>query len=145
MIHVLKVIVGRESVVAEAIEKAAKNRNLDIKAIFYTQEMKGYVFVEGNKDQLMDLIKEIQPIRGYLQPTTLEELKKYLFPQEAKIEIDIGDIVEVIGGPFKGERGRVSNIDFGKREITIDFLESAVPLPLTLSFEMVRVVEKAKK
>ena len=144
-IHVLKVAVGRESVVADALRSLAKGRNFDIKAIFYTQEIKGYIFVEGDRDQIIEAIKEIPPVRGYLQTISIEEIKKYFSYKEARIDIEENDIVEVIGGPFKGERGKVVRIDKIKREVVIELIEATVALPLTLSLEMVRVIEKAKK
>ena len=55
------------------------------------------------------------------------------------------DIVEIIGGPFKGEKGRVVRYDKVKREITIELLEVAVPIPVTVSVEFVKLLEKAKK
>lgn len=62
-----------------------------------------------------------------------------------EIELKAKDIVEIIGGPFKGERGRVVRYDKVKREITIELLEVAVPIPVTVSVEFVKLLEKSKK
>ncbi|MEM5832052.1 MAG: transcription elongation factor Spt5 [Candidatus Aenigmatarchaeota archaeon] len=144
MFHVLKVAVGREFVVAEYIKNMAISRNLDIKSIFFTREVKGYVFVEGNLDQLLDILKEIPPARGVVESITINDLEKYMEVKKEKVKINVGDIVEIIGGPFKGERGKVTKIDPVKREVVISLLEVPTILPLTLSFELVRVIEKSQ-
>ncbi|MCS7123414.1 MAG: transcription elongation factor Spt5 [Candidatus Aenigmarchaeota archaeon] len=144
MFHILKVAVGREFVVAEYIRNMAISRSLDIKSIFFTREVKGYVFVEGNLEQLFDILKEIPPVRGVVQSITINELEKYMKVKKETVEIKVGDIVEIIGGPFKGEKGRVSKVDTVKKEVVISLLEVPTPLPLTLSFELVRIVERAQ-
>ncbi|MEM5811757.1 MAG: transcription elongation factor Spt5 [Candidatus Aenigmatarchaeota archaeon] len=144
MFHVLKVAIGRELVVSEYIKNMAISRNLDIKSIFFTREVKGYVFVEGNLDQLLDILKEIPPARGVVQSITINDLEKYMEVKKEKVEINVGDIVEIIGGPFKGEKGKVTKIDSVKREVVISLLEVPTILPLTLSFELVRVIEKSQ-
>jgi transcriptional antiterminator NusG len=50
--------------------------------------------------------------------------------------------VEVIGGPFKGERGKVIRYDKLKRELTVEFIEVAVPIPVTISVEFVKLLKK---
>jgi transcriptional antiterminator NusG len=62
-----------------------------------------------------------------------------------EIEVDVGDIVEVIGGPFKGEKGKVVRYDKAKREIVIELLEVTVPIPITVSVEFVKVVKKVER
>jgi ribosomal protein L24 len=62
-----------------------------------------------------------------------------------RIKIDKGDIVEIIGGPFKGEKGRIERIDKVKDEVTIELLEASIPIPVTISTEFVKIVKKEKK
>jgi transcriptional antiterminator NusG len=56
--------------------------------------------------------------------------------------IDEGTIVELIAGPFKGEKAVVKRVDSGKEEITVELYESIVPIPITVRGDNVRVVEK---
>ncbi len=53
-----------------------------------------------------------------------------------------GNIVEVIAGPFKGEKARVQRIDEGKEEVTVELFEAMVPIPITVRGDHVRVLEK---
>jgi transcriptional antiterminator NusG len=57
-------------------------------------------------------------------------------PQEIKLEA--GDKVEVVGGPFKGEEAEIDRIDEANQEATIKLLEAAVPIPVTISVELLR-------
>jgi len=43
-----------------------------------------------------------------------------------------GDIVELIAGPFKGEKARVQRIDEGKDQVTVELYEATVPIPVTV-------------
>ena len=74
--------------------------------------------------------------------TTLEELKPHLTPPPAVSGIEEGNIVEVISGPFKGEKARVQRIDQSKEEVTVELFEAMVPIPITVRGDHVRVLEK---
>ena len=64
-------------------------------------------------------------------------------PKKAEIELNDGDIVEVIGGPFKGEKGKVKRYDETKGEVTIELIEVTVPIPVTVNAGLVKVIEKS--
>ena len=55
-----------------------------------------------------------------------------------------GDLVELVNGPFKGEKARVQQIDQAKEEITVELIEAMVPIPVTVKGDSVRVIEKEK-
>ena len=54
-----------------------------------------------------------------------------------------GDIVEITGGPFKNEKGKITRVDEAKEEVTLELLEAAIPIPITVSIDSVRVLETA--
>jgi transcriptional antiterminator NusG len=144
-IYSIKTIIGRENVVIEAIANKAKMENLDIKAIVHPEEIRGYVFIEGELRDIENVIREIPHARGIIRkPLSVEELKKFLQPKQVVIELNEGDIIEVIGGPFKGEKGKVKRFDEVKSEVTIELIEVTVPIPVTVNAGLVKVIEKAK-
>ena len=51
MIFSVKTIIGRENVALDAISSKAKIDNLNIKALVRPEEIRGYVFVEGDPDR----------------------------------------------------------------------------------------------
>lgn len=143
MIYVVKTIIGRENVVIESMAAKAKVQGLDIKSFVHPEEIRGYVFVEGELKNIQEIIREIPHARGILnKPVPVSEIKRFLEPKKREIEINEGDIVEVIGGPFKGEKGRVSRFDKDKGEVTIELIEVTVPIPITVNAQLVTVIQK---
>ncbi|HEX2065409.1 MAG TPA: transcription elongation factor Spt5, partial [Candidatus Thermoplasmatota archaeon] len=61
----------------------------------------------------------------------------------AVAKIAEGDIVELVSGPFRGEKAKVTRVDDTKEEITVELIESMVPIPITVKGEHVRVLEKS--
>ena len=64
---------------------------------------------------------------------------------KAQINIEKGDIVEIISGPFKRENARVSRIDQQKDEVIVELLEAAVPIPITVRIDSVKVIRRDKE
>ena len=144
MIYAVRTIIGREEIVLESLANKAKKEKIPIKALVHPEELKGYVFVEGDLKDVQEVVKDVMNVRGLIRtPIKIEELQKFLKPREVKIELKQGDIVEVISGPFKGTKGKVTRFDEIKREITIEPLETPVPIPITISVEFVKIVKRA--
>ena len=64
--------------------------------------------------------------------------------EQAKTEVNIrkNDIVEIITGPFKREKAKVVRIDQVKEEVIVELLEAAVPIPITVSLDSVKVIRR---
>jgi len=145
MIYAVKTIIGRENVVLESMKGKAKARNLNIKSMAHPEEIRGYVFVEGELKDVEIMIKEIPHARGVLRKgVPISDIKRFLEPKKVEIKINDGDIVEVIGGPFKGEKGKVTRFDSVKSEVTIELIEVTVPIPVTVNAGLVKVIKKAE-
>jgi len=144
-IYAIKTIIGRENVVLEAMAGRARASGLFIKAMVSPEEIKGYVFVEGDLKDIENLIKEIPHARGLLRNSVpISDLKKFLESKKTEILINEGDIVEVIGGPFKGEKGKVTRFDSMKSEVTMELIEVTVPIPVTVNAGLVKVIKKVE-
>jgi len=146
MIYTVKTVVGRENITTELIAAKAKTEGLRISALIHPEEIKGYVFVEGEIEDIEKSVQAIPHVRGLIKkPVEIKNIKRFLRPMEVEVELDVGDVVEVIGGPFKGEKGKVVRYNKIKRECTIELVEVTVPIPLTVSVDLVKVLEKAGK
>jgi len=146
MIYTVKTVVGRENIVLDVITAKIKSQNLNIQALVHPEEIKGYIFVEGEIKEIEKAVQMVPHVRGLIKaPIELKQIQRFLEPKTVEIELVKGDIVEIIGGPFKGERGKVSRYDKTKRDATIELLEVAVPIPITIRVEFVKILEKAKK
>jgi transcriptional antiterminator NusG len=145
MIYTVKTVVGRENIVIDSLASKAKTQTLDIKALVHPEEIKGYVFVEGDIKDIEKVVQMVPHVRGLIKsPVEISQLQRFLQPKTVEISLDKGDIVEVIGGPFKGEKGKVTRYDKVKREVTIELLEVTVPIPVTVSVEFIKLLEKVK-
>ncbi len=146
MIYTVKTVVGRENIVMETIASKVKSQNLNIQSLVHPEEIKGYVFVEGDIKDIEKVVQMIPHVRGLIKtPVEIKEIQRFLQPKTVEIELNVGDVVEIIGGPFKGEKGKVVRYDKAKREVTIELLEVTVPIPVTVSAEFVKMLEKASK
>lgn len=145
MIYTVKTVVGRENIVADSMSFKSKTESLNIVSIVHPEEIKGYIFVEGDLRDIEKALQLVPHIRGIIKkPVDIEHIRRFLQPRKVEVDLDVKDTVEVIGGPFKGERGRVTRYDRTKREITIELLDVAIPIPITVSVEFVKLLERAK-
>lgn len=143
MIYTIKTVVGRENIVLDSIAAKIKSQGLNVQALVHPEEIKGYVFVEGEIREVEKSVQMVPHVRGLIKtPIDLNQIQRFLEPRTVEIELGKGDVVEIIGGPFKGERGKVVRYDKIKREATIELLEVTVPIPLTISVEFVKILEK---
>ena len=161
-IFAVKTSIGHEKIVADMIAARAKKRDAQVYAILSPQKLRGYVLVEGKGiEQLRTLLKGLPKVRGVVhseehkpragqkaEPRTgiaLDDIVSQLEPSSTVEGINEGDIVELISGPFKGEKARVEQIDKSKEEITVALIEAIVKIPVTVKGEAVRILEKEKE
>jgi transcriptional antiterminator NusG len=146
MITTIRTTVGRENAVIETLTSKVKNSGLNVKAIFHPGELKGYLFLEGEIEDINKLIKGVPHVKGIIRKeVTMGDIKKFLEVKKIEIKMNRGDIIEVTGGPFKNERGKVTRVDEAKEELTIELLDAAIPIPITIPMESTRIIEAAEK
>jgi transcriptional antiterminator NusG len=140
----VKTQIGYERTVADTLNSRAKD--LGVLSILCPATLRGYVLVEAmNTDRLQETVRGIKRARGVVVgEMRLDEIEHYLTPKALVSGIVEGDIVELIAGPFKGEKARVQHIDENKEEITVELFEALVPIPVTVKGDSVRVLEKEK-
>lgn len=145
-IMILKTQIDQERSVVDSLNAKALLGEKDIYAILSPSNLRGYIFVEGmNTDRMREKARDIRKARSFIGgDTTLMEIDHYLTPLSTVVGIAEGDLVELISGPFKGEKARVQHIDQGKEEIRVELIEAMVPIPLTVNGDSVRVIEKER-
>jgi transcription termination/antitermination protein NusG len=143
-IYALKTTINQEKSVGQDIAHKAGKHKVGVVAVLSPPELRGYVLIEAyDRDALEKLVKGIKHARGLVQgETALAEVEHFLTPKPAVAGIAEGDIVELVAGPFKGERARVQRIDAAKEEITVELFEAMVPIPVTVRGDNVRVLQK---
>ncbi|MEM2192782.1 MAG: transcription elongation factor Spt5 [Candidatus Hadarchaeales archaeon] len=147
-IYALKTTVGQEKTTADMIAARASNFNLPVHAIFVPSDIKGYIFIEakGGKPTLERVRSGVKHARGIVSgEVNISEIEQFFTPKPSVTGMEVGDVVELIAGPFRGERARITRIDEGKEEITVELLESTVPIPVTVRGDTVKVIQKKEE
>jgi transcriptional antiterminator NusG len=147
-IFAVKTSIGHEKMVANWLAQRVRKRKASVYAILSPPKLRGYLLLEGvkNKEALQDLIKGVQHARSVVEgATSLDEIEHFLTPKPLVSGIEEGDVVEIIAGPFKGEKAKVTQIDESKEEITVELFEAMVSIPVTIRGDHVRILEKENK
>jgi transcription termination/antitermination protein NusG len=135
---------GYEREVADTLLARAEEKPDVLFALLVPAALRGYVFAEGMSfEGVHEMLKGIRKARGLVQgETTLKEVEPLLVPKITVEGFVEGAIVELISGPFKGEKARVKKIDQAKEEITVELIEAVVPIPVTIRGDHVRMLER---
>ncbi|HUV03361.1 MAG TPA: transcription elongation factor Spt5 [Desulfobacteria bacterium] len=143
----VKTTVNQEQAVAAMIEGAIKEQPVSehgLKAILVPDELRGYVLIEAEYPEMVEqIVQSIPHARGLVKGVMgLDEIEHFLTPKPSVTGIVEGSIIEIISGPFKGERARVKKVDEAHEEITIELFEAMVPIPVTIRGDSVRVLSR---
>ncbi|MBI2580923.1 transcription elongation factor Spt5 [Candidatus Woesearchaeota archaeon] len=145
-IFALRTTANREEQVMDFITSNAKKKKLGVYSLIHPHGMRGYIFMEAKDRQDAEQAAFRVPYaRGLLdKEVSYEEIEHMLEPGK-KVEVNIqkGDIVEIISGAaFKHSQAKVTRIDKTKEEVVVELLESAVPIPITLKLDAVKVIRR---
>lgn len=135
---------NQEKNVASIIEEKVRNKGIKVSSLLAPESLKGYIFIEAiDEGAVQEAIDGIKHIRGILPGIVpIEEVENFFEEKPAVEGIKPGDIVELVAGPFKGERAKVIRIDENKEELTVELLEVTIPIPVTVNGSYVRIIEK---
>ena len=145
-IYAIRTTSGREDMVIDIIATKVRNDALEVKSIFHPAEIKGYVFAEGTSGAIHKAVSGLMHIRGVIdKPVPLDDIKHFLETERKdRIHVEESNIVEIIGGPFKGEKGRITRVDSVKDEVTIELLDASIPIPVTIATEFIKILKRVK-
>lgn len=147
MIFVVKVITNKEDQAADLIAAKAEKRALDVFSVVRPHGLRGYIFLEaGSTEAAEQAVSNLPYVKGFInRKVTYEEIDSMLRPVAAAISIEKGDIVEMLTEPFKREKAKVTRIDKIKEEVVVELLEAAVPIPITMKIDNVKVIRRTKE
>lgn len=156
-LYIVKTTIGQEEKVAREMKARLSGTGSlqdiqdEIYGVLYPTIMRGYIFVEASAFHHVEKLigragGRTTPLKNCSRvlPGTapLGDVTPYLEPKAATAGIEEGDIVEIRVGAFKGERARVTNIAETKEEVTVELFEAAVPIPITVRADQVRVTQR---
>ena len=133
---------GKEKDTALAFKEKSEFKKRNIYSVLVIENVMGYIFVEGDKHDIEATCMDIPQFRAkILGKTSLDDLNKHLEPKPTIQGIKVGDIVEIISGPFKGSRAKIVTITMTREEITVELLDSRITIPIVIHADYVRKLE----
>lgn len=143
-IYALRTTANREDQVMDFVGSNAKRKKLEVFSVIRPHGMRGYIFLEaGSKADAEQAAFNVPYARGILpKPVDYKEIEHMLEQVKKDVNIQKNDIVEIISGPFKREQAKVTRVDKTKEEVVVELLEAAVPIPITVRLDAVKVVRR---
>ena len=167
-IFIVKTAIGSEKRVADEMQaRLAGSGSLsaiqgEIYGILHPTGMRGYVMVESSALHHVEKLigrsggRDPKARRGLNQTplknaktvlqgeAPLKDILPYLEPKAVTSGIEVGCIVEIVTGAFKGEKARVTSVAETKEEVSMELYEQPIPMTLKMRGDHVRVVERVE-
>ena len=146
MIFIVKVTTNKEDKAIEMIVHRTETKNLQVYAVAKPHGLKGYIILEAaDKDSAEESAFNLPYVKGIIGKTVqYEEIRQMLEPKIEDFNIVVGDIVEMIGQTFKGEKAKVTRVDKAKGELVVSLLGASVPIPVAVKMDNVKVIRREK-
>ena len=125
---------GQEKVVMNLLQNKIKTNQINIYSVLLVDNLKGYIVVEAkDANAAFDALQGIRHIRGQLRgEMEFKDIEGYLVTKSTATQFAADNIVEIIGGPFKGMKATVTRVDNDKQEATVILLDAPYQLPVTV-------------
>jgi len=142
----LRTTANREDQVVDFLVSNVQKKKLPVYAVIRPHGSKGYIYIEARDKQTAEQAAFNVPYaRGVLaRAIDYEEMRHMIEQEQRDVHIIKNDIIEIISGPFKREKARVSRVDKTKDEVVVELLEAAIPIPMTLKIDAVKVIRRDK-
>jgi transcriptional antiterminator NusG len=133
---------GQERVVANVLQNKIKSKNIGIYSILLLENFKGYIIVEApDANVAFQALAGVRHIRGQIRgELPFKDIEGYLIKKPVVTELSVDDTVEVIGGPFKAMKAKITRVDYEKQEATVVLLDSPYQIPVTVDANYLKKV-----
>src|SRR5690348_16867438 len=146
-IYAVRTTSGQERTVVDMMAGRIDPKKLPIVAILAPEVIKGYIFVEANGPHFVD-----EAIAGTRHARTrtkgvvsLPAIERFIVTKPVIEELSVGNLVEVVGGPFRGLKAKITHVDKVKQEVVIELLEEGfATLPITVHADYVKLVSRGE-
>ncbi len=125
---------GQERIVANLLQTRANAKKLLIRSIIVLDSFKGYIIVEApDSNVAYEALAGIRHVRGQIRgDLPYKDIEGYLVKKPVVSELSTNDTVEVIAGPFKSMKAKITRVDYEKQEATVVLLDSPYQIPVTV-------------
>ncbi|MGB9707849.1 MAG: transcription elongation factor Spt5 [Candidatus Pacearchaeota archaeon] len=147
MIFVVKVTTNKEDLALDLIADRAEKKNLNVFSVARPHGLRGYIILEAlDAESAEQAIYNLPYVKGLIpKAISYKEIEAMVQPAVTAINIEKGDIVEMLTEPFKREKAKVTRIDKTREEVVVELLEAAVPIPITVKIDNVKVIRRTKE
>jgi len=144
MIFIIKVTTNKEERAMEMVSERAEKKALNVFSVIKPHGLRGYIILEAaDRESAEESVFNLPYIKGIIGKTlTYDEIKNMLEPKVEDFNIAVGDIIEIIGQTFKGEKAKVTRIDKTKGEVVVSLLGASVPIPVTIKMDNIKVIRR---
>lgn len=132
---VVRVSGGQENMIASMLQTRLNTKKIDgIFSVLFLDSFKGYVIVEAiDSNVAYEALHGIRHIRGQIRgELPFKDLEGYLVKKPVVTELAVDDTVEIIAGPFKSMKAKITRVDYEKQEATVVLLDSPYQIPVTV-------------
>ncbi len=145
-IYAVRTTSGQEKTVTNLLMSRVALKKLPIASIVAPEIIKGYILVEAAGPHYVDeAISGMKHARARTKGVIgVSAIERFLITKPVIEDLGLGDLVEVVGGPFRGLRAKITDVDEAKEELIIELLEEGfATLPITVHADYVKLVQKA--
>jgi len=146
-IFALRTTANREDQVVDFVSSNVQKKGLNVFCIIKPHGLRGYIFIESENREIAEESFHGVPYARGLLPNIIEykEIENMLEQVKTQVNIQKNDVVEIISGPFAREKAKVSRINMQKEEVVVELLEAAVPIPITVKLDSVKVIRREEE
>lgn len=145
-IYAVRTTGGQERTVADLVSSRVALKKLPVSSIFVPEVVKGYIFIEAVGPHYVDeAIAGVKHARARTKGVIgIAAVEKFIVTKPVIEDINVGDLVEIVGGPFRGLKAKITYVDKVKEEVTLELLEEGfATLPITVHADYVKLVQRA--
>jgi transcription termination/antitermination protein NusG len=131
---------GQEHIVANILQNKINAKGLGIRSILALDNFKGYIIVEAQDSNVAyEALSGIRHARGQIRgELPFKDIEGYLVKKPVASDLTVDDTVEVIAGPFKAMKAKITRVDYEKQEATVVLLDSPYQIPVTVDANYLR-------
>lgn len=146
-IYGVRVTANREDQVMSFLSSNVIRKKLAVYSAIRPHGMRGYIFIEAESRSDAEQAAYGVPYSRGILPGEIPYAEIEHMLEQAKKDVDIrkNDICEIISGPFKREKAKISRVDKAKEEVVVELLEAAVPIPITLKLDSIKVIRREEE
>lgn len=147
MIFVIRVTTNKEDQAIDLIAGRVEKKKIQVFSVARPHGLRGYILLEAeNVEAAEEAVFNLPYVKGLITKSIkYADIENMMQPVVAQINIEKGDIVEMLTEPFKREKAKVVRIDKVKEEVVVELLEAAVPIPVTVKIDNIKVIRRGKE